>query len=144
VNLLDTNLWIALALSKHHLHTTVRDWFAAQPARQPMLFCRSTHHSFLRLLTTEKVMGLYGLPPLTNAAAWDLAQAFLANPRITIAAEPPALEAQWKKLAARHTPSPKLWMDAYLAAFALTGHYTLITTDKAFTQFKDLHPTILS
>jgi predicted nucleic acid-binding protein len=35
-------------------------------------------------------------------------------------------------------------MDAYLAAFAITGGYQLVTTDKAFKQFKGLNLLILS
>lgn len=40
--------------------------------------------------------------------------------------------------------SPKLWMDAYLAAFARSAGYTLVTTDAAFTQFADLDLRLLT
>jgi predicted nucleic acid-binding protein len=43
---------------------------------------------------------------------------------------------------AKHA-SPKLWMDAYLAAFALAGGYQLVTLDKAFKQFKGLNLRVL-
>ena len=49
----------------------------------------------------------------------------------------------WKDLAARGTASPKLWMDAYLAAFALAGEYRLVTTDAAYRQFKGLDLLVL-
>ena len=39
--------------------------------------------------------------------------------------------------------SPKLWMDAYLAAFAIAAKQQLVTTDKAFRQFKDLDLLVL-
>ncbi len=43
----------------------------------------------------------------------------------------------------RNTVSPKLWMDAYLAAFAISGKLRFVTNDKAFRQFQayglDLH-----
>jgi predicted nucleic acid-binding protein len=35
-------------------------------------------------------------------------------------------------------------MDAYLAAFAVAGTYQLVTTDKAFKQFKGLDLNLLS
>jgi predicted nucleic acid-binding protein len=42
-------------------------------------------------------------------------------------------------VAAGHAkPSPKLWMDAYLAAFALQSGHRLVTTDRDFRQFKGL------
>jgi predicted nucleic acid-binding protein len=35
-------------------------------------------------------------------------------------------------------------MDAYLAAFAMSGRYPLVTIDKAFRQFKGLDLLVLS
>lgn len=52
--------------------------------------------------------------------------------------EPAGLERRWKRLAVRDSASPKLWMDAYLAAFALAGGHRLATTDAAFKQFSSL------
>jgi len=83
-------------------------------------------------------MRLYDIPPVSNSAAWRVFEDFLADPRITLVDEPAGVETRWKKLASRRTPSPKLWMDAYLAAFAIAGQYQLITTDKAFKQFHGL------
>ena len=80
----------------------------------------------------------YGLEPLTNAAAWAVYEQFLADSRISFCTEPARLDLAWKKLAARKTSSPKLWMDAYLSAFAITSGAQLITTDKAFKQFPAL------
>jgi predicted nucleic acid-binding protein len=34
-------------------------------------------------------------------------------------------------------------MDAYLAAFARAGGYTLVTNDKAFKQFANVHVQLL-
>ena len=38
--------------------------------------------------------------------------------------------------------SPKLWMDAYLAAFAIESGQQLVTTDTGFRQFKGLDATV--
>jgi toxin-antitoxin system PIN domain toxin len=137
-------VWLALALSKHELHMAAGEWFAKQSGRGTVLFCRASQQSLLRLLTTEKLMALYDLPPLTNAAAWDFYKGMLADPRLAWAAEPRGLEAHWQTLAARGRPSPKLWMDAYLAAFAMAGGHRLITSDKAFAQFQDLQAVVLT
>jgi toxin-antitoxin system PIN domain toxin len=146
VILADTNFWLALMLSKHVFHAAARDWFAAQSAAASVLFCRATQQSFLRLFTTEAATRPYDIPPMTNAAAWNLYDDLIADRRIAWAAEPSAdgVERSWKAFAVRGTASPKLWMDAYLAAFATAGGHRLVTTDKAFAQFKGLDPIVLS
>ena len=98
----------------------------------------------LRLLTTSGVMSVYGISPLSNSAAWAIYEQFVSDDRIAFHAEPPRMDAVWKKLAARRTSSPKLWMDAYLAAFAITGGMQLVTTDKAFTQFPGLDALVIA
>ncbi len=62
----------------------------------------------------------------------------MADERINLANEPAGVEDAWKALAIRETNSPKLWMDAWLAAFALRSGFQMVTTDKAFSQFKGL------
>lgn len=66
------------------------------------------------------------------------------DPRIAFAAEPSDLELHWRRLAARDVSSPKLWMDAYLAAFALASDNELVTTDKAFRQFAGVRVRLLA
>ena len=56
-------------------------------------------------------------------------------PQVVWLAEPPALEAQWKRCGALPTASPKVWMDAYLAAFAISGGIELVTFDRDFSRF---------
>jgi toxin-antitoxin system PIN domain toxin len=144
VNLPDTNVWLALALSKHRFHAAARKWLESQSAAGSILFCRSTVQSFLRLLCTDAVMRPYGVPPLSNALAWKIYRKFRSDSRIGFADEPQALEELWETLAVRDTASPKLWMDAYLAAFAMRGDYACVTTDDSFRQFRGLNAIILS
>ncbi len=141
--LADSNVWLALALSKHSFHDAARAWLAKRAPREA-LFCRATQQSFLRLLTTAAVFAPYGIPPLSNKAACSVYEGFLADERITWVQEPAGLDRLWKKLAGGSKASPKLWMDAYLAAFALAGGHPLATTDRAFKQFKDLRLVVLS
>ena len=88
-------------------------------------------------------MAPYRIPPLTNKAAWALYENLRADERVASAEEPQGLEAVWKKLASVGTVSPKLWMDAYLAAFAIAGGHELVTTDNDFKQFKGLEVLVL-
>ena len=115
-----------------------------QDARASLLLCRATQHTLLRLLTTTSVLGAYGLPPLTNEQAWAVWRKLGEDDRIAMAEEPGGLEAGWEALASRATASPKLWMDAYLAAFAQVGGHQLVTLDQAYRQFEGLDVVIIT
>ena len=117
----DSNVWMAFALSGNKFHAAVSAWMQHGRRNGLVCFCRSTQQSFLRLLTTESVLAPFGLPALPNAAAWSVYERLLADGRIGWLDEPSGLESQWKKYCSTERPSPKLWMDAYLAAFALAG-----------------------
>jgi toxin-antitoxin system PIN domain toxin len=139
VVLCDSNVWLALALSRHVHHAVAREWLERAEDPASVIFCRATQQTLLRLLTSTAVLSPYGNPPLTNRQAWAAYEAFLADDRIVLRSEEPAgLEARWRRFALRETASPKLWMDAYLAAFALAGGYRMVTTDTAFKQFGGL------
>jgi toxin-antitoxin system PIN domain toxin len=144
LKLIDTNIWLALALPDHVLHDAARNWFSAHTAPGELLFCRATQQSLLRLLTTAAVMAPYSTPPLTNAQAWNFYTSLIAHSHVSFAGEPANLASHWQQLSTRDTPSPKLWMDAYLAAFALAGGHQLVTTDRAFGQFAGLDVLLLA
>lgn len=137
--LCDSNTWLALALSKHVHHAAARRWLHTVDDARSVFFCRATQQAFLRLLTNASVLAPYGNAPLTNRQAWQAYEAMLSDDRIVLRADEPAgLEVRWKQFAVRSTASPKLWMDAYLAAYALAGGHRLVTTDAAFKQFRGL------
>jgi uncharacterized protein len=139
--LVDSNVWLALTLSKHLFHPACQEWLGTCTKSGEVLFCRATQQSFLRLLTTQAVLGAYGNPPLTNAEAWAVFEGFCADKRIVLVDEPRGLEQHCKRISATDMASPKKWMDAYLAAFAIAGGYQLVTTDEDFRQYKeaDIH-----
>ena len=142
--LCDNNVWLALALSGHVHHASASAWLVTVVEPASVLFCRATQQAFLRLLTNAAVLAPYGNPPLTNQQAWRAYEALLADDRIVFRAqEPTGLDRRWKELALRDTASPKLWMDAYLAAFARAGGYRMVTTDTAFRQFNGLQLVLL-
>ncbi len=134
----DVNIWLALMVGNHDHHEAALSWINQQDSGTRIVFCRPTLQGFLRLATTATVMKGYGYPPFSNNQAWDRYEEFLTDHRISFAPEPPGLNETWKFLALRKTASPKLWMDAYLAAFAIRSGFQLVSADKAFSQFKGL------
>ena len=135
--LLDTNVWLALALEEHPGHRAAQTWFMEQKLEpESLLFCRSTEQSLLRLLSSEKILNAMGSHTLSNEQAIDAVEKMQRHPGVATKAEPVNVRSLWLRLATRPTPSPKLWMDAYLAAFAITGGHQMVTFDKAFRQFQ--------
>jgi toxin-antitoxin system PIN domain toxin len=137
----DVNIWLALSLPNHDHHQVARSWLNTLNPVVSIFFCRPTQQGILKLLTTAAVMKGYGRIVMTHTEAWEAFDRMLEDDSIAFADEPPGIEETWKSLALRKTSSPKIWMDAYLAAFAINSGFQLVTADKAFTQFKglDLH-----
>ena len=133
--LADSNIWLALALSKHEFHVAARNWLAKRAPREA-LFCRSTQQSFLRLATTLTLLKAYGAEGMTNRDALLALEALIALPQVCLRDEPPGVSALWHRIAACDTASPKVWMDAYLAAFAIRAGVRLVTLDGDFKKYR--------
>ena len=131
----DINVWVALTVSNHEHHAAAVRWLETQQALVSLAFCRVTQQGYLRLLSNAKMMSGYGLPPLTNAPAWASYQALLADDRVTFLAEPGGIEPLWRDFGARDPASTKLWMDAFLAAFAISSGLRFVTLDADFKSF---------
>jgi uncharacterized protein len=135
--LLDTNFWIALTLDTHPGYALATVWHASAPlARGSLLFCRHTELSFLRLTTQEATMLAFGKKPFSNTEATRFLASVQADPAVATAAEVPGTKELWLKLAASGVSSPKVWMDAYLAALAIQAGADLLTFDKGFRKFE--------
>lgn len=145
LNLCDTNVWLALTLNGHLHHGIARDWLESVPeSDDTVLFCRATQQSLLRLLTQPAIMRPLNTAPLRNDEAWSAYDALLADDRIRLQDdEPDGIEETWRGFTSQRPPSPKLWMDAYLAAFASAASYRLVTLDTAFRQFEGLDLLLL-
>jgi toxin-antitoxin system PIN domain toxin len=109
---------------------------AERTPANPAVFCRSTQQSFLRLASTEALLKAYGAAGLTNRDAIVALSDLLTLPQVCERQEPPGTAALWHRLASRSTASPKLWMDAYLAAFAIGGGLSIVSLDHDFKSFK--------
>ncbi|MGC2530878.1 MAG: PIN domain-containing protein, partial [Candidatus Acidiferrum sp.] len=89
--------------------------------------CRITQMTVLRLLTTQAVMGK-DVKKMNEA--WDLWDHVCADDRIEIVSEPEAVEREFRKLSSLKSSSPKVWVDAYLLAFASVAGLKLVTFDR--------------
>ncbi len=49
--------------------------------------------------------------------------------------EPLGVVPVWHRLAGLQSASPKVWMDAYLAAFAIAGELQMVTFDRDFKSY---------
>ncbi len=136
-SLFDTNLWLALTFPKHQFRNQAQGYLSDLPKGATVSFCHATQQSWLRLVTTPALHRIYDFPPITNHDAIAMFRRWLADPRVDlIESEPTGTRTLWLELADRKSASPKLWMDAYLAAFSISGKLRLVTTDTDFRQFE--------
>lgn len=134
--LIDSNCWLAVAFDRHGSHAAAVQAIDEATSEFPACFCRATEQSILRLLSTTAIQTNYGSPLITNEDAIRLLDEWQSGPNVTFVEEPAGTRELWLRLADRNTASPKLWMDAYLAAFAISGEFRFVTNDKAFRQFE--------
>jgi toxin-antitoxin system PIN domain toxin len=123
LNFLDANVWLALLWSRHVHSERAGAWFE-RSSEEKFFFCRITQITVLRLLTTPTVMGS---DVKTMSEAWALWDKVCADDRIALLAEPEAIEPEFRRFSGRRSSSPKVWADAYLAAFAAVAGLKLVT-----------------
>jgi predicted nucleic acid-binding protein len=68
---------------------------------------------------------------------------FYSDDRVILLSEPPEIEKQLRVLTQKVNYSPKVWEDAYLAAFAMASGRRLVTFDKGFRAYAGLDVEIL-
>lgn len=145
VSLYDTGVWVALSFASHPFHAKASAVFERADSSAPAAFSRATQTSFLRLLTTPAICSAYGCGPISNREAWAKCEELLALPQVVWLPEPVGIESPWSQCADVGSPSPKVWMDAYLAAFAITCGLKFVSLDKDFIRFqpRGLHLELL-
>lgn len=134
-SLIDTNVWVARTFEKHPHHAQASEVMATLSRDHPAVFCRSTQQSFLRVATTPAVLRQYGVGSFSNRDALEVLRQLLALPIVVYREEPDGVVPLWHQMASLTTSSPKVWMDAYLAAFAIVGKLRLVTIDRDFKSF---------
>jgi len=90
----------------------------------------------LRLVTTPALLKAYGAQGFTNRDAWLALDSLLALPQVCEREELQGIATTWRRLSSLDTASSKVWMDAYLAAFAMAGGMLLVTLDRDFKKFE--------
>lgn len=134
----DVNVWLALAAPGHPHHEAARAYWQ-QPDLPRLWFNRLTMLALVRLLCQSKVMGAAAM---TLAQGLDVYGRFASLPEVAFMAEPEHCgEAllQWAGDGAGTVLPPRLWTDAYLAAFAATGDLRVVTFDREFNRFAGLN-----
>ena len=140
MHLPDINFWLALAFQSHEHHASAKAWMQSAP-EQSCCFCRLTQQGFLRLATNQKI---FPLEAVSMRDAWGVYDGLLADIHVAFAEEPEDVEIAWRSLTQSTLFSTNAWADAYLAAFAQTADFEIITFDRGFTQYRNLRRTILS
>jgi uncharacterized protein len=135
-SLFDANIWVAATFPTHPFHAPALTALEAATPDAPAVFCRATQVSFLRLATTPQLLKQYGARGFTNDDVLAGLQILLSRPSVAEMDEPLGTAALWLRLASRDTASPKVWMDAYLAAFAICGEMRLVSLDHDFKAYR--------
>ena len=138
-DLLDANVWLALAAEAHVHHRRVTAYWDSEAGPQ-LVFCRITQLALLRHLTNRSIMGAQVLRPVE---AWQACSNFLALREVNLMPEPAALNDQLGRYCDLGRTSPNLWTDAYLAAFANCAALRLVTFDTGFSKFNGLNVLVL-
>jgi hypothetical protein len=136
----DVNVWVALIVAEHVDHRAAADWYGG-PDWDTLVFSRVTQMGFLRLLTNQHVMGRR---VVDAEGAWNLLDRIQQNRNILFAREPAGIEALWRSFKTNRTTGHNFWTDAYLAAFAESAGFTLVTFDRGFARYKNTPLKILS
>jgi uncharacterized protein len=125
---LDVNVWLALHHEVHIHHGTAKRWFESLDNESMLVFCRQTQMAFFRLMTTEAVLGR---EVIKQRQCWEIYDRWIDGGRAVLAVEPAGLEAALRPRTSGESSSPKVWADAYLAAFAMAAGIQLVTFDRA-------------
>ena len=134
-DLLDVNVWLALAHVHHPHHATARQYWL--DARVPMAFCRTSVQGFLRLVTQAAVMGNAVHTP---SEAWSIYTAHLASGRSVLLPEPDGLDASWQRMTTSANFRTRDWTDAYLANFAIQANCRMVSFDAGFAKYQTSEP----
>lgn len=136
----DINFWVALAFPAHGHHNSASAWFSDPQNSGVCHFCRYTQLGFLRLANNATVLPQTAL---TQDQAWTVYDRFLTHARVQFAFEPANMDSVFRTFTNRPQYSPNVWNDAYLAAFAQTAGFEIVTFDQGFAQFANVKAIIL-
>jgi toxin-antitoxin system PIN domain toxin len=134
--LFDSNVWVALTFAAHPLHDQAGRQLRQGSPERPVCRTRATELSALRLITTPVIHRAFGVPTFSNREAIAFLTSLFQETGCVEIEEPDGTRELWLRLADTESASPKLWMDAYLAAVAIRGGFHFITLDSGFQSFE--------
>ena len=105
-----------------------------------MVLCRVSQLGLLRLLTNPAIM--CG-EVCTTDEAWGVHDRLMTDARFSYREESEGVQGRLREFTKGFPFSPKLWQDAYLAAFAVSAGLGFVTFDQGFDKFAGLRPEIL-
>ncbi len=140
-SLCDVSFLLPLCHGQHEHHAAAKQYLDTVAARGELVVCRLSQLGLLRLLSNPSVMGSGAC---TTDQAWRVYDTMMADDRFAFQREPSGLEAKLRELTGGFPFSPKLWQDACLTAFAITGGLRLVTFDGGFRKFKGLECVTLA
>ncbi|MEX2578178.1 MAG: TA system VapC family ribonuclease toxin [Verrucomicrobiales bacterium] len=130
-------MWIASYFKGHPHHAIAAEFMRGRSVDEPASLSRAVELSWLRLVTTASVCRGNGAAVLTNPAAIEALDLWRSRPQIRrLDAEPEGTRELWLELAGIPSASPKVWMDGYLAAFAIRAGLPFATLDIDFRRFE--------
>jgi toxin-antitoxin system PIN domain toxin len=131
--LVDANVWLPILVGRHQHHAVATAWWRERQAAT-CCWCRPIQQTILRLLTNRTVMGD---DTLTPAAAWLVWEKLVLDERTAfLPLEPTGLDSAWHNNIATRAATPKLWMDAFLAAWADAADIALVTFDAGLKSYQ--------
>jgi hypothetical protein len=127
--LIDVNVVLPLLLRAHpHRGMAAAWWDSVEDGS--VVFCLPVRMGVLRLLCNSRVMGESVLRP---EDAWDALATLTSDARARWEVpSDPSLDAYWRDRVAGRHPTPNLWTDAWLAAYAERYDYEMVTFDRGF------------
>ncbi len=133
--LCDVNLLVAICYEAHEHHSKALRWLGKKKDSRSLLICRAAHLGLLRLLNNPSVMG----PDVRSAKqVWAISDLLFSDDRFEFAGEPLGLITIFRAFTSAGKYTPKVWQDAYLAAFATKAGFSFATFDGGFSKFKEL------
>ena len=133
--LFDSNIWVALTFASHPFHDRAGEQVKQSSADRPIYRVRATELSTYRLITTPVIHRAFGVPSFSNTEAISFLSSLFQKTGSLEIQEPRGTRELWLRLAGTESASPKIWMDAYLAAVSIRGGFDFVTLDGDFTRF---------
>jgi uncharacterized protein len=129
----DINVWLALADENHIHHERAQTYWRTE-AFTKIAFCRISMMGFLRLVTRPGVLS----SSLSIEEAWDIYHRYRSCDGIVFLPESDTAELTFELLTRSVNFTPRLWTDAYLAAFAIASGSRIVSFDGDFMKFEGL------